>query len=65
MFTIQYIKNDGVRALLQWPYSMVSQWVEKNKSMSSHVVKERSELWEDWAYDCGCNSGSPLRDAIV
>ena len=22
---------------------------------------ERSELWEDRAYDCGYNSGSPLR----
>ena len=26
---------------------------------------ERSELWEDRAYDCGCNTGSPLRDAVV
>ena len=25
----------------------------------------RSELWEDRDYDCGCNSGSPLRDNVV
>ena len=25
---------------------------------------ERSELREDRAYNCGCNSGSPLRDAV-
>ena len=26
--------------------------------------RERSELREDWAYDCGCNSRSPLRDVV-
>ena len=25
---------------------------------------ERSELREDRAYDCGSNSGSPIRDAV-
>ena len=27
-------------------------------------LTERSELWEDRAYDCGCNSWSPIRDAV-
>ena len=28
------------------------------------MLRERSELREDRAYDCGCNSGSHLRDAV-
>ena len=27
-------------------------------------LRERNELREDRAYDCGCNSWSPLRDAV-
>ena len=27
-------------------------------------LRERSELREDRAYDCGCNTRSPLMDAI-
>ena len=27
-------------------------------------IRERSELWEDLTNDRGCNSGSPLRDAV-
>ena len=38
----------------------------KNESTLSHVrtVRERSDLQEDWACDYGCNSGSPLGDAV-
>ena len=39
---------------------------EKKKSTQSQIPKwvMGSELWEDWAYNCACNSGSPLMDAI-
>ena len=36
----------------------------KKKSILATYWRERSELREDRAYDCGCNSGSPLRDAV-
>ena len=38
---------------------------EKKKSMISHVLRgEKVELRVDRAYDCGCNSGSPLGDVV-
>ena len=37
---------------------------EKRNSTVGHILKERSELREDRAYDCGCNSGSPRRDVV-
>ena len=37
----------------------------KKKSTLSHVLQgEEEELREDRAYDCGCTSWSPLRDAV-
>ena len=46
------------------PDSMVLAGEERKTSKLSHVLKGRSELREDRAYDCGCNSWSPLRDAV-
>ena len=37
---------------------------EEKKEEYAKPRKERSELWEDRAYDCGCNSWSPLRNSV-
>ena len=37
---------------------------KKRRVCKATYLRERSELREDRAYDCGCNSWSPLRDAV-
>ena len=37
---------------------------EYAKKRRGTCYRERSELRQDRAYDCGCNSGSPLKDAV-
>ena len=77
MFTIQCTSYDGCRAVamtmlpppptkpitLHWQRGF-SGGGKKKKSTLSHVLKGEEWVTGRWAYDCGCNSWSPLRDAI-
>ena len=76
MYTIQYTNDDGVgqlwwqcyrryqQNLLPCPDSVVLAGEEKRRVWLATYLRERSKLREDRAYDCGCNSWSPLRDAV-
>ena len=47
------------------PDSVVLVGNEKKKCTLSHILMWLSvRAWKDRAYDCGCNSGSSVRDAI-
>ena len=37
---------------------------KKEEYAKPRTIRERTELREDRAYDCGCNSCSALRDAV-
>ena len=71
MSTIQYTNDDGGRAV---EMAMLPPPPTKPATLTwqcgfsgggkKEEFKERSELREDRAYDSGCNSWSPLRDAV-
>ena len=77
MFIIQFMNDDGGWAVamamltppptkprtLPWQHGF-SWGGKKRRVRKATYLREWSELWEDRAYDCGCNSWSPRRDAV-